>query len=102
VQVTGAETHLALVGAVFHESFQRLLRLLQRVVQFLLDPGQRGEVDVVLKPHPRTPFSRLCLTRRCLSRLCRASCLRLLPALRQSARSFAMVVQFRITLSSAA
>lgn len=61
--------------------FKRLL-LFQRVIQLLFDPGQRGEVDVVLKPHPRTPCFRLR----------RASCMRLLPALRHLARSFALVI----------
>jgi hypothetical protein len=51
VQVRGTETHLAGVGGFFDVGLERLASLLQGFVEFALDPGERGEVDFVLRPH---------------------------------------------------
>ena len=56
VQIGGAEADLADVGGVLHIGFQCLPRLFQGLVEFALDPGQRGEVDLVLRPHARVSF----------------------------------------------
>src|SRR5207342_355568 len=51
VQELGAGLELGRVLAVLDVHLQRVARLLQRFVELRLDPGKRGEVDVVLQPH---------------------------------------------------
>ena len=53
MQVSRAEPHLTDVGRIFDVRLQRLASLLQGLVEFTLDPGECGEIDVFLKPHAR-------------------------------------------------
>src|SRR5678815_4670111 len=49
VQVGRAEAHQAGVGRVVDIGLERLTRLVQGLVEFLLDPVQGREVDVLLQ-----------------------------------------------------
>ena len=55
VQVIGAPTDATLVGRVVDVGFQRLARLAQGLVELVLDPTQRGELDVVVNFHAPLP-----------------------------------------------
>jgi hypothetical protein len=55
VQEAGAKPHPAGVGGVFGESFDLDARLPQRLVEFRLDPAERGGVDGVAQGGHRWP-----------------------------------------------
>jgi hypothetical protein len=59
VQIVRAEAHLAGVGRILDVGLERLMGFAQGLVEFLLDPVQGGEVDIVLQFHEMFPLYRL-------------------------------------------
>ena len=55
VQIGGAEAHQAGVGRILDVGLERLTRLLQGLVELLLDPVEGGEIDIVLQFHEDVP-----------------------------------------------
>ena len=59
MQVGRAEAHQAGIGRILDIRLKRLSRLLERLVELLLDPVQSGEIDFLLQTHTQPhPFRR--------------------------------------------
>src|SRR5690606_26603593 len=76
MQAGNAQAHLLDPGRLLDIRLECDARVLEGLVEFGLDPVQRGEIDVVLQfhvPRPRFPNARSGSSGRCRRRTCAAS-----------------------------